>query len=323
MNVTLESKSTYNLFDTPLIHQSAFWSLIKQKQGYEALAFDIKIKLKDLYTSIPSSGYVVDDLHLIVQPINRDYSIGYIPYGPLISPDEELRGDFIEELSEQLISKLPSHCVALRYDLPWESPFEEDISVNSQQVRLNYGTANHNIRKAVSDSLPSTTLFIDLTRSEEEILSSMKQKTRYNIGLAKLEGDEAAMLNFLRMEKWIADRPDHPGEAARQWLNELYRENRLVKGTFEVCGKKVDLSKITCPVLNIYAEQDHIVPVSCSKALGKLVDPKLYEEIGFPGGHVGVFVSRKAQGVVAGGLIHWIVRPARSAPKTKKKMAKK
>ena len=147
-------------------------------------------------------------------------------------------------------------------------------------------------------------------------LTPINSMTKYNIGLAKMEGDEAAMLNFLRMEKWIADRPDHPGEAARQWLNELYRENRLVKGSFEVCGENIDLSNIDCPVLNIYAEQDHIIPVSCSKALGKFIDPKLYEEIGFPGGHVGVFVSRKAQGVVAGGIIDWIERT--KSPKKKK-----
>ncbi|RVU86683.1 alpha/beta fold hydrolase [Leucothrix sargassi] len=139
-------------------------------------------------------------------------------------------------------------------------------------------------------------------------LSTVNSLTKYNLGLSKMEGNEAAMLNFLRMEKWIADRPDHPGEAARQWLNELYRENRLVKGTFEVCGEKVDLNKITCPVLNIYAMQDHIIPVSCSKALRPFIAPESYEEIGFPGGHVGVFVSRKAQGVVAGGIIDWINR---------------
>lgn len=190
MNLALESKSTHNLFETPLIHQSAFWSLIKQKQGYDALAFDIKVKIDDLYSAIPSSGYVVDDVHIIMQPINRDYSIGYVPYGPLIAPDEHVRGNFIEELSEQLISTLPTHCISLRYDLPWKSPFEEDISIESQQVRLNWGTQNHNIRKAMSDTLPSTTLFVDLSKSEEEILSHMKQKTRYNIRLAKRKGVE-------------------------------------------------------------------------------------------------------------------------------------
>ena len=149
-------------------------------------------------------------------------------------------------------------------------------------------------------------------------LTPIASMTKYNVGLAAMDGNEPAMLNFLRMEKWIADRPDHPGEAGRQWLNELYRENRLANGTFTVLGETVDLSKIQCPVLNIYAEQDHIIPVSCSKALGKFVEPKLYEEIGFPGGHVGVFVSRKAQGVVAGGITNWLKRTqAKKSKKTK------
>ena len=102
-------------------------------------------------------------------------------------------------------------------------------------------------------------------------LTPINSMTKYNLGLAEMQGDEATMLNFLRMEKWIADRPDHPGIAAKQWLNELYRENRLVKGTFEVSGETIDLANINCPVLNIYALRDHIVPVSCSKALGKYV----------------------------------------------------
>lgn len=155
-------------------------------------------------------------------------------------------------------------------------------------------------------------------------LTPINSMTKYNIGLAEMQGDEAAMMNFLRMEKWIADRPDHPGIAAKQWINDLYRENKLVKGTFEISGQTIDLKNISCPVLNIYALKDHIIPVSCTKALGDFIKPELYEEIGFPGGHVGVFVSRKAQGVVAGGLCDWLKRKQVSdKPKGKKAKPKK
>jgi len=41
--------------------------------------------------------------------------------------------------------------------------------------------------------------------------------------------DEAKMLGFLRMERWIADRPGHPGEVMRQWFKDLYQANKLVK----------------------------------------------------------------------------------------------
>lgn len=139
-------------------------------------------------------------------------------------------------------------------------------------------------------------------------LTPMNSMTKYNMGLQRLEGDQDATLNFLRMEKWIADRPDHPGAAAKQWFRDLYRDNKLIKGTFKLGDQKVDLSAINVPVLNIYALQDHIVPVSCSTPLGDHLPKKTYEEIGFPGGHVGVFVSRKAQGVVAGGIVDWVKR---------------
>ena len=154
-------------------------------------------------------------------------------------------------------------------------------------------------------------------------LTPITSMTKYNIGLARMEGNKPMILNFLRMEKWIADRPNHPGEAARQWLNDLYRENLLVKGEFEICGDKIDLANITCPVLNIYAEQDHIIPVSCSKALGKFLPKNNYQEIGFPGGHVGVFVSRKAQGVVAGGVVNWLQDKNTKTSKKKKQSSKK
>jgi polyhydroxyalkanoate synthase len=163
----------------------------------------------------------------------------------------------------------------------------------------------------------------EMTGAVFSSLTPIASMTKYNIGLARMEGNEAMMLNFLRMEKWIADRPDHPGEAARQWLNDLYRENQLVNGEFEICGEKIDLKKISCPVINIYAEQDHIIPVSCSKALGKFISKKNYDEIGFPGGHVGVFVSRKAQGVVAGGLVDWLEKKQGKSATKKKQNRKK
>ncbi|GHA60691.1 poly-beta-hydroxybutyrate polymerase [Amylibacter ulvae] len=145
-----------------------------------------------------------------------------------------------------------------------------------------------------------------LTGAMFSALTPMNSMTKYSLGLQRLDGDADATLNFLRMEKWIADRPDHPGVAAKEWFNKFYRENQLVNGKFSLDGDVVDLQNIACPVLNIYALQDHIVPVSCTKPLSNYIKPKKYTEIGFPGGHVGVFVSRKAQGVVAQGFVDWV-----------------
>lgn len=138
------------------------------------------------------------------------------------------------------------------------------------------------------------------------MLTPMKSLTKYNVDMLDVFDSEEKLVNFLRMEKWLADRPHHPGEAAKQWLTELYQENRLVKNEFTLGGRKVLLSNITMPVLNIYATDDHIIPPSCSRALGPLVGSKDYTELAVPGGHIGVFVGGKSQGIVGKGIVDWL-----------------
>lgn len=101
--------------------------------------------------------------------------------------------------------------------------------------------------------------------------------------------------NFLRMEKWIFDSPDQVGEAFRKFIKDLYQENRLVKGEFELGGRKVDLKNIDMPVLNIYAEQDHLVPPACSMPLMDHISSKDKHLLSFPVGHIGMYVSSKSQ----------------------------
>jgi polyhydroxyalkanoate synthase len=138
------------------------------------------------------------------------------------------------------------------------------------------------------------------------LMTPMRSLTKYNIDLIDVIDDEAKLMNFLRMEKWLADRPAHPGEAAKQWLNDLYQDNKLVKGEFVLSGRRVDLSKLTAPVLNVFALNDHIIPPTCSRALGDLVGTKDYSEIELPGGHVGLFVSSKSQGSLSKGISEWL-----------------
>ena len=69
------------------------------------------------------------------------------------------------------------------------------------------------------------------------MMTPMRSLTKYNVDLIDVVDDEAKFMNFLRMEKWLADRPHHPGEAAKQWLKELYQENRLVNGNFVLSGR--------------------------------------------------------------------------------------
>lgn len=118
--------------------------------------------------------------------------------------------------------------------------------------------------------------------------------------------DRDKLLGFLRMEEWIFDSPDQAGEAYREFLKDFFQQNKLIKGEVELGGHRVDLKNVTMPVLNIYAEQDHLVPPPSSKALGKYVGSKDYTEKGFPVGHIGMYVSGKAQRDLAPSIADWV-----------------
>ncbi|HKQ86670.1 MAG TPA: class III poly(R)-hydroxyalkanoic acid synthase subunit PhaC [Candidatus Acidoferrales bacterium] len=137
-------------------------------------------------------------------------------------------------------------------------------------------------------------------------MTPMRTLMKYNLDLLEVVDDDKKFLNFLRMEKWIADRPHHPGEAAKQWLKDLYQDNKLIKNAFMINGRQVDLRNLTMPVLNVFAKDDHIIPPATSQALGAKVGTRDYTELALPGGHVGVFVGGKSQALLGSGIAKWL-----------------
>jgi len=124
--------------------------------------------------------------------------------------------------------------------------------------------------------------------------------------LVDMLDDTEKAQNFMRMEKWIFDSPDQVGETFRQFTKQFYQQNGLVKGTVKIGDDTVDLGNISIPVLNIYAAADHLVPPDSSKALGGCVSTDDYTELEFPGGHIGIYVSGKAQKMIPPAVGKWL-----------------
>lgn len=215
MDIEIETKKIHNIDKTPVFQQSPFWSEVKWKQGIDSKAFDIKTRLSDIDLAASKKRSVTDDLLVLFQDIGDGYVIGYIPYGPTLKPCDEVKGVFLEELSETLRYHLPRKCILLRFDLLWESPWAKDNSffndrgdwegppakVN-QEIRLNYMTQNWNLKKANTDILPTDTLFIDLQKDEDRLLREMKPKTRYNTRLSKRKGVQVREAGIDELEVW-------------------------------------------------------------------------------------------------------------------------
>ena len=66
------------------------------------------------------------------------------------------------------------------------------------------------------------------------------------------------------------------------------------------------LLAVYLPVFNIYAEQDHLVPPSASRPLKQLAGTKDYTELAFKGGHIGIYVSGRAQREVPSAIHGWL-----------------
>jgi polyhydroxyalkanoate synthase len=126
------------------------------------------------------------------------------------------------------------------------------------------------------------------------------------VNMVDVLGDQKQLKNFLRMEKWIFDSPDQAGETFRQFIKGFYQNNAFINGGFKIGGQEVALKNVTCPILNIYALQDHLVPPDASRALKGRTGSADYTELAFPGGHIGIYVSGKAQKEVTPAIGNWL-----------------
>lgn len=146
----------------------------------------------------------------------------------------------------------------------------------------------------------------ELMNASYLMLKPFRLNLQKYVGLIDILDDEKALEDFLRMEKWIFDSPNLAGEAFRQFAKDFYQRNLLANGGLRIDGEDVSLAAVTMPVLNLYAEHDHLVPPAASKALKERVGTRDYTELSFRGGHIGVYVSSRAQREVPAAIDAWL-----------------
>lgn len=214
MDLKVEPKEVLDAYSTPIVQQTAFWSRVKERLGMHSCAFEYSVRNSDLYDGVGGFARTNADFIMFYQYLNAEDYVAYVPYGPEIEPSEDRQGEFLEELSEVLRSFLPKGCVAIRYDLNWESHWckREDFDSAGnwlgtprkeyQEIQLNYGTVNRNLWKSNSNILPANTVVVDLSQSEDEILARMRPKTRYNIRLSLRKGVEVRSVGRAGLLTW-------------------------------------------------------------------------------------------------------------------------
>lgn len=188
--------------------QVSFWGELKGSFGWRPVA-----------ASAEFNGYKAK-LLILIRKIGPGISLAYVPYGDFNEEYITNKEDFLRNLSKALKPLLPKEVKFIRYDLKWYTEGE-----GGRKVLLKTGKRLH---KAAMNIQPPSTVMLDLTQTEEELLKGMKSKTRYNIRLARKKGVE------------IREVPRGDEEALKNWY-EMYREtakrDKIVLHSFEYYEK--------------------------------------------------------------------------------------
>lgn len=141
--------------------QSGLWAAHKKAFGWQPKGFLVEgHPLIILCRKLPKSSF----------------DFAYAPHGPDLPRDLQ-KPEILGKVSRGLKPYLSPGTIFIRYDLPWkikpEIPLLQD---------------NTGVVKAPGDIQPPDTVFLNLEKPEEDLLSGMKQKTRYNLRLAEKRG---------------------------------------------------------------------------------------------------------------------------------------
>jgi len=138
-------------------------------------------------------------------------------------------------------------------------------------------------------------------------LKPFKQGINKYLNFLQNVDNEQFVGNFLRLEKWLYDTPPIAGETFRQWISDIYQKNLLVKNEMKLRDEIVDLSTIKVPLLNIIADEDHLVSPECSAPLNDVVSSTDKRLMKFHTGHVGLIASLYSQNNVLPKVGQWLM----------------
>ncbi len=155
--------------------QSRFCARLKGAYGWKAFAFQ-------------TGEDEERTLLLLYRRFAPGMAIGYVPHGSVSDGSAQE----LKRLSSSLKKHLPSDTLLIRWDLAWnESGKSESFSALSSAFA-----------RAPVDVQPPDTVVIDLDHNEDELLSAMKTKTRYNIRLAFRKGLEVSSEGAGGLDSW-------------------------------------------------------------------------------------------------------------------------
>jgi len=189
---------------------------------------------------INEEGQLQASVMIVKYELPLEYNYIYCPRGPVINnlKVQDLNSLFaeIKKIAKEEKSFL------LRVDPPW---------VLGNENRL----TDVGFRKGESEIQPKCSFIIDITKSEEDLLKAMKQKTRYNIGLAQRKGVKIRISSemsdieaFWQLVKQTSERDGfhpHPKEHYKKMFEVFAKDETIKLFIAEYDGKVVAANMVS------------------------------------------------------------------------------
>jgi polyhydroxyalkanoate synthase len=126
--------------------------------------------------------------------------------------------------------------------------------------------------------------------------------------------DARAVTSYFALERWLNDNIPVAGETFREFVRKLYQENQLVRGELELGGRRVELRRVTCPLLLLTAKHDHLVAPASTEGIRPHVGSSDLTSMGIGAGHVGLVVGAKAHAKLWPAVMRWAAERSTPAP---------
>jgi peptidoglycan pentaglycine glycine transferase (the first glycine) len=147
--------------------QLSSWGRLKSEFGWQSAR-----------TAVRDHGAIVAGAQMLLRRLPLGLRLAYVPKGPLLDPAHpDSRPALFDALRRQSRSY---HAIMLKV--------EPDLPDMDGPLWVEYG-----FRPSEQAIQPRRTLVIDITGTEEQILSRMKSKTRYNIRVAERHGVQVSI----------------------------------------------------------------------------------------------------------------------------------
>jgi polyhydroxyalkanoate synthase len=326
---------------------------------YEVVYEEDRVKLKHYYPVLPKSKLMKTPLLVVYALINRETMLDLQPGRSIVQNflndgidlymidwgyptrkdkfltiDDHVNGymdnivDFIRRQHNQPKINLMGICMGGTFSVMYSALHPEKIknlvtTVTPTNFDTDQGLLHIWMKNVDADRMVKTfgNMPGDIMNLGFLLLNPARLMIDKYVGFLENVDNKTFVENFVRMEKWIFDSPDVPGETFRQFITDCYQKNLLIQSKMELGGRRVDLKKITMPLLNFYGQYDHLVPPAACEQLTSKVGSKDTQDICLQTGHIGIYVSSKFQKEFAPKIANWLGEREHEKPQHRAKKA--